>query len=247
MTIVLDHIEEAYDLRAKSFDALYGSGTQNEYKLLFDRVLSEVFDGGNGGQSMIPLRAEFEDASLLFGSTYNKCRDVVAVGQSKEGASDAVVHVLQLRNGLLAKRFSDACTLPKNCQGAEDLASVIESVLIQRHFPSGEASAMGGFSFFPDEVLLQYPMGSTAELTYAIRSHAASRGPRQQVMRGPLNLHMQMPKQVAIDSMMESDRGVTKTSLDGTGINELERLLTSDNPQTRIGCYDAVRLSGYCH
>ena len=257
---VLDHIEEIYDLRAKSFDARYGSGTQNEYKLLFDRVLSEVFDGANGGQSMIPLRAEFEEASLLFGSTYNKCRDVVAIGQTKEGASDAVVHVLQLRNGLLANRFSYICTLPKDCQGTEDLASVIESVLIQRHYPSGEGSTIGGFSFFPDEVLLQYPLISTAELKRAIKSartlaepnrsvptdvrHVASKGPRQQSDERAIEFAYANAKQVAIDSMLEGDRGATKTSLDGTAIKELEYLLSLENPPTRIECYDISHTQG---
>ena len=46
---VLDHIEDTFDLRAKSFDARHGSGTQNEFKQLFDRAMSEVFEGGDGG------------------------------------------------------------------------------------------------------------------------------------------------------------------------------------------------------
>ena len=227
---------------------------------MFDRAMSEVFEGGDGGQVMMSLRAEYEEASLLFGSTRNKCRDVVAIGQSSEGATDAVVHVLQLRNGLVANRFSYTCTLPKDCQGTEDLASVIESVLIQRHYPSGEGSAIGGFSFFPDEVLMKYPLGSATDLKRAIKNarglaepsrnaptdvrHVVSRGPRQQSDERAMEFAIANAKQVAIDQTMEADRGATRTSLDGTAIKELERMLTLEKPPKRIECYDISHTQG---
>ena len=257
---VLDHIEDTYDLRAKSFDARQGSGTQHEYKQLFDRAMSEVFEGGDGGQAMMSLRAEYEEASLLFGSTYNRCRDVVAIGQSTGVANDAVVHVLQLRDGILANRFSYTCTLPKDCQGTEDLASVIESVLVQRHYPSGEGSAIGGFSFFPDEVLLQYPLVSTTQLKRVIKNaralvepngstptdvrHVVSRGPRQQSDERAIEFAIANAKQAAVDRIMEGDRGATKTSLDGTAIKELEVMLTLEKPPKRIECYDISHTQG---
>jgi hypothetical protein len=57
---ILAEIDEKYDLRAKSFIARYGGGTKHEYNLLFDRIMSEVFDGKDNEQgAMISSLAEY--------------------------------------------------------------------------------------------------------------------------------------------------------------------------------------------
>ena len=257
---ILAEIEERYDLRAKSFGARHGSGTKQEYKELFDHVMDEVFEGNAEGQAMVTLREEYEEASLLFGSPYNKCRDVVAIGQSTEGAKEAIVLVVQLRNGLVAGRFSYACMLPEDCQGTQDLGSVIETVLARQHYPSGSESAFGGFSFFPDEVLLQYPIESVSELKRAIKTarteaepdrstvisvrHATSRGPRRQTDERAVEFAADNAKQVAIDGVLESDRQATKTSLDGTANKELASMLSLEKAPSRIECYDISHTQG---
>jgi hypothetical protein len=48
---VLLESEEQYNLRARSFDARHGSGTKQEYKVLFDQVMEEVFDNGGAESS----------------------------------------------------------------------------------------------------------------------------------------------------------------------------------------------------
>lgn len=257
---ILDEIDEKYDLRAKSFISRYGGGTKHEYKLLFDKVMKEVFDGKDKERGAISSLAEYEEASLLFGSKHNHCRDVVAIDQSTEATKDAIVHIVQLRNGMVAGRFSYACTLPDDCQESEDLASAIEAVLIRQHYPSGEDFPVGGFTFFPEEVLLQYPLQSVSELKRTIKKAraeaepsrqspivvrcAVSKGPRHQTDAKAMEFAVSNAKQVARDSAMEKDRQATKTSLDGSAVHELATMLDLEKPPSRIECYDISHTHG---
>jgi excinuclease UvrABC nuclease subunit len=249
-------------LRSKSFQARFGTLSKAEYHKHFQKVMREVFEAeGTFGDSSLPaLRSEYEEASKLFDSEYNICRDVVALGKSQDGTT-FVVHVLQLRQGLIAGQFSYTVELSSGLTCVEDFSEAIQIVLEHRHYPSGEVSTCGRFSFFPDEVLCQYSLLRTKELKEAIRfarnqaepdrkgskidiRTLASRGTRKDADSRALECAMANAEQVANEKSMTNIPGVLKSSVDGTAARELVSLLSLEKTPERIECYDISHTQG---
>jgi excinuclease ABC subunit B len=261
---ILQAIEEKYDLRSISFQARYGEVSKAEYHRLFQTVLSEVFESNaqSGTSSLLALRSEYEEASNLFESEFNQCRDVVvAVGSSGDDESTYVVHVLQLRQGLIAGQFSYTFELETGLHTDEDFGDAIQTVLDQRHYPSGEAAPSGHFSFFPDEVLVQYPLIDSKALKATIRAarnavelhrkhtriavrRAAKQGPRREPDRRALQCALENAQQRADVRSLTKIEDIPKTFVDGTAGLELADLLSLEKPPERIECYDISHTQG---
>ncbi len=216
ITSILEAIEERYDLRSKCFQARYGEISKAEYQQLFQTVLSEVFESkGRAADSPLRmLRSQYEEASNLFESEYNQCRDIVAVGCIANDNSNYVLHVLQLRQGIIAGQFSYAFKLESGLHTEEDFGDAIQTLLDQQHYPSGEASTPGHFSFFPDEILTQFPLMDVKTLKETIRlarneveperkrtkiaiRTAATGGPRREADKRALQCAIENAKQIA--------------------------------------------------
>jgi excinuclease ABC subunit C len=232
-----------------------------EYKELFNTALVEIFEaaGPENDSSLPARRSSYEEASLLFDSAHNACRDVVAVGRSNHEENSATVHVIQLRDGLIAGRFSYDCEIPAGLDSEEDLPSVIQTVLEKQHYPSGEA-APGKFTFFPNEILSQYPLPAGNELKQTLRAARklvepertdkitlrtpVTRGPRKETDARAMEFAVDNAQQVALDRHQGRMVGATKTSVDGTAEEELASLLSLEKAPARIECYDISHTQG---
>jgi excinuclease UvrABC nuclease subunit len=246
----LDYVDKKYDLRGKSFQARYGSVSKQEYQSLFDQMMTEVFTVGTPESSHVQdLRAEYEHAGILFESKYNKCRDVVAVGK-KSGATDEVivVHILQLRDRLIAGRFTYSCALPEGGDSEEDCADAIFTVLTTRHYTSG-AESRGKFCWFPDSILLSHVPSDMKGLRSIIRelgktaiprkssirvAGAATRGDMVEVDKRTLELAEKNANQAAFE---KSVGGMNIGIVDGSGAVELAKLVGCERTPSRIECY----------
>ena len=245
---ILDGVEEKYGLRQLSFEARHGAAAKKDYKRLFETVLDEVF--GNIGEQSLQLmekRKEYEEAGLLFESDYNQCRDVVVTAKASEDTRTVVVHVSQLRQGLVAGQFSYACDLPRGA-GEEDVAEAIQMVLEQKHYPAG-ANTASKFSWFPDDILLSHESIDTKSLRNAILSAcsgtvrkqkkkitigtAVASGPRQDVDARLLRFASGNAEQAAIERSM----GSVKCLVDGSSAAELATIIGSAKSPSRIECY----------
>lgn len=260
---ILDSIESQYDLRAKSFAARYGSGNGAEYKKEFDRALQEVFEtpAARGNGSILAKREEFEEASLLFGNEYNKCRDVVAIEQHENDETKAVVYIVQLRDGVVAARFSYAATLPSGLHSADNLTDVMQSIL-ERHYSSAGESVPSQQSFFPDEILTEYPVNgmNMKTLKQSIRSSRRQaepsrkgsiqirtknkRGPRARSDERAMAFAKENAEQAAIAQGLKDQVGILESSVDGTATEELAMLLSLEKEPRRIECYDISHTQG---
>ena len=254
---VLQSIEVEYDLRLMCFQARYGGVGKAEYTLLFEKVIAEVFDkkGCHVKNSLQAQRAKYE-ASDLFESRFNTSRDVVVVGQCE---STHLVYVLQLREGLVASQFLYAFELKSGLHSSTDFGDVIQNVLEKKHYPSG-ATWPGEFSFFPDEILTQYPVAAKG-LREAIRAarnkwepervksvvairRSSSKGIRHESDTQALHCAMENAAQVAKDRSLATIQGVPVTSVDGTAALELADLLSLEDPPRRIECFDISHTHG---
>lgn len=258
---VLEEVEQKYDLRSKSFQARHGSGTKKEYNKLFNTVLQTVFEGKGNNDDVSAMRLKFEEASLLFDSPYNKCRDVAAIAVSDDGGREAVVHVVQLRNGLVAGKFSYSCTMPEASHSHQDLAATLGTVLERQHYPSGAEATANSFSFFPDEVLLQHSLHDATELRRTIRlgrksaepdrsggkvtiRSVASKGQRRETDLRAMEFAVDNAIQAVTERQLEHVAGAVKSSVDGTAIRELANMLQMEEPPRRIECYDISHTQG---
>lgn len=256
---VLGGIEEQYDLRAKSFSARHGDYSKQEYADLFNLAMAEVFETKTSNP-LISMRSEYEEAKLLFNSTENRCRDVVAIGRTGIDETTALVHVVQLREGLVAGRFSYGCQLKSGLSTEEDVSAVIQAVLELQHYPSGEESGVGQFSFFPEEILLPFPLENESQLKKIIKvartkadpestsklviRRVASRGPRKETDARAMTFALDNANQAALEREQGNIVGAAKTSVDGTAMNELASMLSMDTPPRRIECYDISHTQG---
>ena len=211
---------------------------------------------------MARLRSEFEEASNLFDSTHNKCRDVVAFAKVPGQDESALVHLVQLREGLVAGQFSYTVTIPSGISTEEDFAAAMVHVLDRQHYPSGVESLSNGFTFFPNEILIQHlpdPV-TCASLKNTIRlarnkaetsskqklliKAVARRGIRREFDRKAMELATENAKHVAYEKSLESLRGTAKSSVNGEALEELKTLFTLEKKPKRIECYDISHTQG---
>ncbi|CAB9530352.1 system protein B [Seminavis robusta] len=260
---VLEGIESTYDLRAKSFVARHGSGdiTREKYNELFQQALDENFGPSSShSSSLAAMRTEFEEAGILFDPTLTSSRDVVALEGIPGSAEDALVHVVQFRNGIIAGRFSYRLQLASGIDNEDDRAAAILHVLERKHYPSGGQSPDGSFSFFPEEVLVQYLPKDTKDLKLTIREwrrkvepersdkivvrDIAKKGKRQESDERAMQFVMVNAKQVAFERSLEMAKNAVKSSVDGTALTELAALLDLEHIPHRIECYDVSHSQG---
>mmetsp|Transcript_1112 Transcript_1112/g.1711 ORF Transcript_1112/g.1711 Transcript_1112/m.1711 type:complete len:1351 (-) Transcript_1112:283-4335(-) len=254
---ILEAIESQYDLRAKSFMARHGDMTHEDYLEIFDAAINENF--GSSSSKLNRLRSKFEEAGHLFDSEYNVCRDVVSFSKiPDQNESTGLVHIVQLREGLVAGQFSYECKIPSGMSNEEDHAAVIAHVLERQHYPSGEETLDARLSFFPTEILVPHPIvGSATRLKQVIQAAqtkaspsstgkqervairtVAKRGVRKKSDEVALNLCVENAGQAAYDKALESIQGSVKSSVDGTALKELQKLFNLDKKPSRIECYD---------
>mmetsp|Transcript_34862 Transcript_34862/g.75560 ORF Transcript_34862/g.75560 Transcript_34862/m.75560 type:complete len:1356 (+) Transcript_34862:124-4191(+) len=259
---ILDSIERKYDLRVKSFAARYGSGSGAEYKQEFTKALKEVFEAPAADKncSVLAKREEFEEAGLLIGSDYNHCRDVVAIEpHPNDETRAAVVYILQLRDGTVAGRFSYAATLQAGLKSVDSLSDTIHTIL-ERHYQSAGEGIPGKKSFFPDEILTEYPVNDMKTLKQSIRSSRRQaepnrkgaiqirtpnkRGPKVRSDERAMIFAKDNAKQVAMARIIRDEVGALESSIDGTATKELARLLSLEKEPHRIECYDISHTQG---
>lgn len=211
---------------------------------------------------MARLRSEFEEASNLFESTHNMCRDVVAFAKFPGEDETALVHLVQFREGLVAGQFSYTVKIPTGISTEEDSAAAIVHVLDRQHYPSGVESLGNGFTFFPNEILIQHlpdPVAG-ASLRNTIRlarnkaetiskqklliKSVARSGIRRESDRKAMELATENAKHVAYEKSLESLRGTTKSSVNGEALEEMKTLFKLAKPPKRIECYDISHTHG---
>jgi len=255
---ILEAIESQYDLRAKSFMARHGEMEGEDYQALFDEAMKDTFESTSTSK-FNRLRSEFEEAAHLFDSEYNVCRDVVTFSKVP-GRDDSfgIVHVVQLRQGLVAGQFSYDCQIPSGMSSDEDYAAAMAHVLERQHYPSGEEAFDSRLPFFPTEILVQHSMtGSTGKgvkqaIQAARKKMDASGGKKEPlairtVAKGgarkksdelAMKLCLENAEQAAYDKSLEAIDGSIKSSVDGTALEELQKLFDLDKKPSRIECYD---------
>lgn len=257
---VLEGIESKYDLRAKSFMARHGSSelTREDYLSEFENALSEICSPSSGDTDLTRMRSEFEESALLFDSKHNTCRDVVTIVEIP-GQQSKLVHLVQLRNGLIANRFSYTCEIPAGLSTEDDYAAAISHVLERRHYPSGEEAT--NFPFFPDEILLSHCSSSGAtelkRIIGALRKEkepnsrgslvlrkVSSNGKRKESDVRAMELAMENAKHAAYAKSLEDVQGSVRSSVDGTALKELQKLLNLESVPKRIECYDISHMQG---
>lgn len=257
INVILERVEETYGIRAQSFLARHGSVSKDEYQRLFNSMMQEVFTDTSSIARREPddlkkLRLEYEQAGLLFDSTVNQCRDVVAVGGYGRDDLTIAVVVLQLRNGIVASRFSYSCQVTNKDSPEEDYPEAIIAVLVNRHYPSGGESH-DGVRWFPDDILLSHEPKDVKDLQRAIRqlgneampkkrntkvsSKLKSKSKNTEVDRRTLEFATKNANQVAL---VKSAGAQNIGLFDGTGSAELAQMVGVEKAPSRIECF--VRL-----
>ncbi|VEU41398.1 unnamed protein product [Pseudo-nitzschia multistriata] len=263
ITAILEGIEETYGLRSMRFKARFGDFDKEAYQARFDEAFREVFQTSEGSP-MVPLsnmRLKGEEASIIFDSAYNKSRDVVVVVESDLLLNEIIVLVLQLRQGIVIGSFSYIFEFGKGHIMDRDLSEAIEAVLIERHYRSGEAPLRAGYSFFPDEILVQHPIRNLKELKdviklsrdsveverkdakISVRKPAVS-GSKKKVDARVIEFALQNAKQVARERETRRHGDALLTSVDGTAATELASLLSLEAKPEKIECFDISHLQG---
>lgn len=258
---ILDTIEEKYDLRARSFLVRHGSESSEDYKASFEQALQEVIGKGRtqSRDDLQKARAEYEEAGMLFDSPRNICRDVATIVAPDERDRAALVHVVQLRQGLVAGQFSYEVVVPSGLGSEEDYSAAIQTVLERKHYPSGRESASDDFSWFPESILVSHALDAK-QLRAAVRQarnkvepgrsskvvigKPVTRGPNREADQRALEFCRSNALQAAIQKSRENERGSAVSSLDGRAATELASLLRLDGPLKRIECYDISHTQG---
>ncbi len=261
ITAILEGIEDTYGLRSMRFNARFGEIDKESYRERFHQAFREVFETANNSKQLFDMRSKGEEASIIFDSDHNKSRDVVVAIESKHDSEEVIVLVLQLRQGLVMGQFHYICELGRDEDMNKGFAPVIQDILMERHYPSGEASQNPEYSFFPDEVLVQYPVGSLKDISDAIKlsrdeveehpkdskisvKRPAKTGARSKVDARVLDFALENAKQVAREREMAGFDNSLPTSVDGTAAAELANLLSLKKVPQRIECFDISHLQG---
>lgn len=255
---ILEGIESQYDLRAKSFLSRHGQMKREDYQSLFDEAMKNTFESSPSSK-FNRLRSEFEEAAHLFESEYNVCRDIVTFAKVPgQDDSRGIVHIVQLRQGLVSGQFSYDCQIPSGISSKEDYLAAMAHVLERRHYPSGEEAFDSRLPFFPEEILVQHDMtGSIGkgvkQAIQAARKKAnasggrkeslairtvAKRGSRKKSDELAMRLCIENAEQAAYDRSLEAIDGSIKSSVDGTALEELQEIFDLDKKPSRIECYD---------
>ena len=263
VTAILEGIEQTYGLRSMRFNSRFGEVSKERYRSVFDQAFHEVFLGSGDSDKMplFDIRSKGEEASIIFDSQCNKSRDVVVAVESGDGSKEVIVLVLQLRQGLVMGQFFYTFEHGEGVDTEQKYAEAIESILIERHYPSGEASHRAEYSFFPDEVLVQYLPSSSKELKDTIISsrdevelhrrgskisirRPALVGSRSNVDARVIDFALQNAEQIAQDRMIGEFDNTLKTSVNGAASEELASLLSLEKAPEKIECFDISHLQG---
>lgn len=249
---ILDGVEQKYGLRAQSFLVRHGSTLQATYNELFDSVLNDVFrqSSGNESEYLVELRKTYEEAGLLFDSKYNRCRDVVAISRTREPENSLVVHVIQLRDGIVAGSFTYGCNIPFGVSTDDDLLDALHEVLAKRHYSESPTENFR-FPWFPKEILCSIESRENTSLKIVLDPSdsdggrrkktisivtAAKSGPKRMADTRALEFASQNADQAAIK--MHGDRAYNVPALlDGTALRELGTLLALKETPSRIECF----------
>lgn len=257
---ILDTIEEKYGLRAKSFMVRHGSDSIEDYRALFEEALKELLGSDNEGNhsKLQKARAEYE-AGLLFDSPRNVSRDVVSLVKLEEGQG-AMVHVVQLRQGLVMGQFSYSCEIPSGMTDEGDYSAAIQTVLERKHYPSGREAPGDDFSWFPNKILLSHKPTDPHQLQSAIRharklveperrnkidiGTASAQKAHREIDKRALEFCHSNAVQIAAQKSNINQRGVAASSVDGRATEELVSLLSLSHTPRRIECYDISHTLG---
>lgn len=259
INVILQNIEEKYDLRAQSFLVRHGNQSVEDYRELFYRALQDVFIDGSD-RALLQKRVEYEEGGLLFDSVHNACRDVVVAATLDGDETSALVHIVQLREGLVAGRFAYPCQVSAGLHSEQDYADVIQAILEKQHYPSGQESGQS-FSFFPDEVLVTHALPDASSLRKVVNTARsivepsrrkgvivnppATRGSRKLVDARVLQFAMENAQQLAHNMALKTNnRYSVSSSVDGTAAKELASLLALSNVPKIIECYDVSHTQG---
>jgi excinuclease UvrABC nuclease subunit len=236
---ILDGIEETYDLRGQAFLARHGSLPKDSYRELFDKVIEEVFDRVSESSSLSKLREEYQHAGLLFDSEYNRSRDVVAVAQVQHPnrKHKLIVHVVQLREGVVAGQYSYNCELSRIDDQVDDadFAEAIQAVLLNKHYPAGASESQSDrFSWIPESILVPIALSKQSSIEAYLEKPvsikiAAKSGPRKAVDMRVAEFASQNANQAAAVELKKEN--------DNTSSNDVGKLLDLVQPLRRIECY----------
>jgi excinuclease ABC subunit B len=254
---VLETIEEGFDLRSQAFLARHGNLSKEAYRETFNRALHEGFLDRASKDSLISQhRDQFEEAGKLFDSEYSHSRDVAIILPNGDNDAQALVHIVQLRQGMVHEQFSYKCEI-KAGTDSEALSEMLQIVLEQQHYPSGGEASNQELGFFPSDILLSHPL-STASMRSLrkivkqgrekfsgesskinIRT-TATRGPRKDPDKRAIELATLNALQVAVTEPNDVLRSFT----DGSAANEIATMLSMETPPSRIECYDISHTQG---
>lgn len=257
---ILRGIEEEYGLRSKSFQCRFGDLEKDEYLKSFNQALDEVFCNPSGKGSRLPTMRLESESSLLFDHRHNAERDVISVAKYGD-RGEALVHVVQLRDGVVMGQYSYSCSIATGIAGDDDLGGIIQTVLEQKHYPLGDISQSTSNRFFPRELLVQHPLADGSELRKLFRrqySYAepmpstqkltirtpAAKGARAETDKVAMTFALENAHEVVRQRSLQSMECV-HSSLDGSAANGLAELLSLTSAPHRIEAYDISHTKGH--
>ena len=168
-------------------------------------------------------------------------------------------------------QFSYNCEVASELQTEEELADAMQRILQYHHYPSGATPMHNNRSFFPTDILVQYPIQEINELKKVISStrkfvepsaftakskkqqhkvsirKPANRGARKETDRRALQCAIDNAVQVANEKALiakSENNNVPVSSVDGTAMNELKEMLSLEKDPRRIECYDISHTQG---